>query len=165
MRSRSGLLTTFVGMVLGYRAGRRRSSRRRYQKQAEVLKNLHDRLLILRDQCLVFSVPVEPGTTRLEQVRALEPGIEEIRAYFRTHQVHLEPRIRVQVGYVVGAFLQLFLEMRAALEAEASYLPAEGAYGEDFARPEMEGRREGELVQVLEGLEVEIRNLLGPKRL
>lgn len=154
-----GILAALLGSLFGYRLGRRRS---RYEKQAEVLIELRRMFLGLKDQFDVFSVPLETGTTKLEQIAAIEPGINEMVNYFRSHDVYLKPeQLKDQVRWTVGSFLQHFIHLRDALKGDAAYPPQDGPYSKDFALQEMEKWKEGVLPSELERLEDNIRELLG----
>ena len=153
-----GILGVLIGSLLGYRLGRRRS---RYEKQAEVLIELRRMFLSLKDQFVVFSVPHDPGITRLEQINSMEPSIDEMLTYFGSHDLYLETDIRERVRWTVGSFYSHFLYIRGALRSDASDPPQKDPRALDPPRQHMEIWREGELKQELEELEEDIQRLLG----
>jgi hypothetical protein len=155
-----GLFMTLVGTVLGYRLGLKKT---RNEQQAEVLIELRRKYLRLKDRFLDFSVPLPPGKDRLEQINAMQADIDDMVDYFHSERMYLEAETTEKARWITGGFLKHFWDMREALRGDAVQLPTEGPYREDLARHEMEQWREGDLPGLLEGLEDEIRELLGTR--
>jgi hypothetical protein len=161
-----GLFTAIVaaalGTVVAYSLGHKQT---RNEKQAEVLIELRRKYLGLSKQLHIFTVPF-PQEDELEKLESMQHDIDAMLEYFQNERMYLDHNLIKNARWICGGFQQHVDHMRRARRADAGVSKKHPSYRAEFGhrRQEMEQWREGELPELLEDLEEEIRKLRNVRR-
>jgi hypothetical protein len=161
-----GLFTAIVaaalGTVVAYSLGHKQT---RNEKQAEVLIELRRKYLGLSKQLHIFTVPF-PQEDELEHIESMQHDIDAMLEYFQNERMYLDHNLTKKARWLCGGFQQHVDHMRRARRADAGVSKKHPSYRAEFGhrRQEMEQWREGELPELLEDLEEEIRKLRNVRR-